>query len=394
MDDEEDNNDYQVSNLLRANIELEEDIFSLKVAGYVREAYFDKDRNFSNLEEAFIKYEKGNFTALLGNQVYNWTIMEVFTLGDNYNARNLAASSSDTERLGLPSLNMRYEFEESFIQFVSIFQAPASHFAQKRNRLGIQFDLQDPEFLIDNNETGDADFTQYIFHFKKFFDNFEFDFHYARKFDTAYPIIVIDKPQGVSPSSVDDLDIRPYYQPVKQTYISLQGEFWESLLKFEYLKVDFDNLEVEFFVPPNTLNQATQLDFQKVTLGYEKAHDYKNNHSATFLVEYTTVLGVTYEEARTLGAFQRDIMLGYRHNFNDFKSHQLQFALITDLQEYDETAFSMKHSMRANNYWTIETTLSVIETAKPDSDNLAESYYGLKPIRESDNILFNVIRFF
>lgn len=374
-------------------MQLEEEEFTLKIGGYLREAYFDKERNFSNLDETYLQYTDDNYSLILGNQVYNWTIMEVFGLGDFYNARNQAASGSSTERLGIPSLNFRYEFEESFLQVISIFNTPPAHFAQGRNRLGIQFDLEDPQFLIGDNETGDPNFAQYIFRFKKFFDSFEFDFHYARKFDTAFPIIVIDKPAAISPS-VEDLEIRPYYQPVKQTYLSLQTDYLEALWKAEFLNVEFEGYEVELFIPPATLTTTEQVDFQKVSLGYEKAHDYKNNHSATFLVEYTSVLGVTYDEARTLGAFQRDLMLGYRHNFNDFKSHEIQFAAIIDVQEADEAFFTVKHSMRANNEWTIETTLSVIETENPDSNNLAESYYGLKPIRESDNILFNVIRFF
>lgn len=393
MDNDDDNNDYQVANLVKVNLAMEKEEFTLKVGGYYRAAYFDQSRNFGNLDETYIKYANDNTTIILGNQVYNWTIMEVFGLGDFYNARNQASSSGDTERIGLPSLNFRYEFEESFIQLISIFNTPPSHFAQGNNRLGIQFDLEDPKFLSANNETGDPNFTQYILRFKKYFDNFELDMHYARKFDSAFPIIVIEKPVSFS-GNFEDLDIRPYYQPIKQTYLSVQGEYWESLWKFEYLNVDFDGHEVEFFLPPAALSQVSQIDFQKVSLGFERAHDYENNHSATFLVEYTTVVGVTYEEARTLGAFQRDLMLGYRHNFNDFKSHEVQFAAIIDVQEMDENLYTFKHSMRANNDWTIETTLTVIDTAKPDSDNLAESYYGLKPVRESDNILFNIIRFF
>ena len=372
---------------------MEEEEFSLKVGGYIREAYYDKARNFSNLDDTYIQYENGNTTIALGNQIYNWTIMEVFSLGDFYNARNQASSSSDTERIGLPSLNFRYEFEESFLQVISIFNTPPAYFAQERNRLGIQFDLEDPKFLIDNNETGESNFTQYILRFKKYFEHVEIDIHYARKFDTAFPIIVIDKPKAISPG-LEDLDIRPYYQPIKQTYLSVQGEYWESLWKAEFLNVDFEGYDVELFLPPASLTRTEQVDFQKLSLGYEKAKDFENNHSATILIEYTTVLGVTGNEARSLGAFQRDIMLGYRHSFNDFKSHELQFATILDVQDGDESLYTLKHSMRANNDWTIETTLTVIDTNKPDSTNLAESYYGLKPVRESDNILFNVIRFF
>jgi len=319
--------------------------------------------------------------------------MEVFGLGDSYNARNLSNSSTSTERLGLPSINFLYEFEESFLQAVLIYQTIASNFPQDKNRNGIGVPLQSPHFLSDDNETDDESLTQYILRYKRYFDSFELDLHYARKFDTSYPMIAIDKPNAVSPD-LEDLDIRPYYLPVKQSYLSLQGEMFETLLKFEYIDVNFDNYEVEFFLPPATLTEITQIDFQKITFGAEKTHDYAFNHSATFLIEYTSVLGVTGDEAKSLGAFQRDIMLGYRHSFNDFKSHEIQIAYIYDLQFYDESLINLQHSMRFNNYWTMESRLTLIETRKPDGDDLQASFYGLKPVRESDNILINIIRFF
>lgn len=319
--------------------------------------------------------------------------MEVFGLGDNYNARNLANSSLETERIGLPSLNLLYEFDESFFQLVLIYETLPSHFPQGRNRSGLELDLEAPRFLTDDKTTGERELTEFIFRYKRFFEDFEFDFHYSQKYDTAYPLITIDKPKQISPT-VDDLEIRPYYQPVRQTYLSLQSEQFEALWKFEFINVDFQGYSAEFFFLPSTLIEVEQIDFNKVSMGYEKAHDYENNHSATFLVEYTSVLGVTYDEARSLGAFQRDMMLGYRHSFNDFKAHEIQVATIIDLQTYDEFVYTLKHSMRLNNYWTLESQATVIDTPMPDDNEFAENYYGLKPLRESDNILVNLIRYF
>jgi hypothetical protein len=158
--------------------------------------------------------------------------------------------------------------------------------------------------------------------------------------------------------------------------------------------VDFIDYDVEFFFPPATLTRVKQLDFKKASFGFEKPHDYENNHSATFLAEYTSVFGVTEEEALSLGAFQRDLMLGYRHSFNDFKNNEIQFGYIIDLQNYNEFVYTFKHTMRLNNFWTIESQATLIDTPKPSANQFAENYYGLKPLRESDNILVNIIRYF
>jgi hypothetical protein len=162
-DDDDENNDYQLSNLfkIKSNIEYENLVINLQ--GYARFAYYDDTRNFANLDETYLAYASDNYKITIGNQIYNWTIMEVFGLGDNYNARNLANSSMEAQRIGLPSINFLYELQESFFQFVFIYETLPSHFPQGKNRQGLQLDLESPKFLTDDNETEDKELTEFYF---------------------------------------------------------------------------------------------------------------------------------------------------------------------------------------------------------------------------------------
>lgn len=360
---------------------------------YFRDAFIDQDRDFFDLNDTNITYGKEDWSVSAGTHIYNWRVLEIFTAMDTLNARNYD-NTDEVERIGLPSITFTREFESSFFQAIYIPNVVAPFFPQRHNRQGLKIPLQTPKFVTGDNESSDgSDLFQYIFHYKKSFSEIEFDIYYARKFDTFYPVIAIDIPSAPV-SDLDDLKIRPYMFPLREVAFALQGNLGESIWKVEGAKINFDNHKVEFFIPPASATEITQEDHTRLAAGLERAFYFDNNHTGTLYLEYNHIFEVNEEEAAILGAFTRDAGLGYRHAINDFKRNELSFYIIHDTLAGNETVWSAGHEFFPFSAWKVATSITIVDAPKPDLSAPLDFIYGLKPIRDSDNILITLSRFF
>lgn len=392
-DDQEQTKDSQFSVKGVLAAEVNKGRYEGKLGLIFRDAYLDQSRDFFALTDTYVGAYFGDWNFSAGTQVYNWRILDIFTSVDYVNAVNYD-NTDEIERIGLPSVSIVKEFESSFFQAIYIPRSLPSSFTQETNRQGIGVELDEPEFVTGDFKSaqGDAIF-QYILRYKKSFNNLELDLHYSRKFDTFYPIIAIDIPKTLT-IDLNKLDIRPYYFPSRQSALSLQSNFGEWIGKLEASYVDFDDYLVASYLPPADVIHIKQTDHTKVSGGLEKTFQFENNHAGTVYLEYTHVFTEHQDEAALLGAFTRDAGLAYRHAVNDFKSNVLSFLVIHDTLTGDETLWRAGHEFRPIPAWKISTVLTVIDAPKPDLSDPLDLIYGLKPIRESDNILLTISRFF
>ncbi|MBC77799.1 MAG: hypothetical protein CME64_17470 [Halobacteriovoraceae bacterium] len=358
-----------------------------------REAFVDHERDFLNLDDTNISFTKNNWKASVGTHVFNWSVLEFFSAFDPINPLNLS-QGQDVERLGLPSLVYTYEFESSFVQFINITRSIPSMYPQGRDRQGLMLDLETPLFVEDENSFSNGDkLFQFILRYKKSFDYYDWDFFIAQKYDTANPLLILEMPGAISPT-INDLKLRPYYLQVRQVSTSLQTSYKEWLLKLEASHYDYKNTELRFFIPPMSSGEISQPDHSRVAFGAEKEFFHSNNHSTNFLLEYISILGVSSDEAKTLGPFQRDVLIGARHLLNNFNSHQFSLFITYDAQSFDEFIYTASHEFRISSAWKLEYGLTVFDTPLPDQNNPLDRFYGLKPVRESDNIMVTLSRYF
>ena len=387
-DDDAQTHDAQTGTFLSLNASHEYKKAKFQLGLKARDAYIDQNRDYLNLDDTNISWQESDWSLSLGTHIFNWKIMEFFSPIDTINPRNLSPGQ-DVERLGLPTLVYTKEFESSFMQAIYIIDSKASEYPQARDRQGIKLNLATPKYVEDSGELSNGDkLFQFILRYKKSFDNFELDLNFSQKYDTSNPLIVVERP------SVSDIKIRPYYFPVTKLGMSAQTSIDDWTYKLEANTLNYTNTDVEFFVPPMSLTTVTQKDHSVLAIGAEKNIYFDNNHSSVLYLEYTSIFGTTSEDARSLGPFQRDGLIGIRHALNDFKGHEFSLFLTYDLQSYDEAIIGLGHEFRLNSAWKLEYGITLIEAPKPDKNDPLDFYYGLKPLRESDNIMVTLSRYF
>lgn len=382
------NNDHQAAGDGKLALSLEQENSKLHFSAFGRVDEGDKTRNIVNVDEAYFQYIVDTWNVSAGNHIFNWSVLEIFHPVDSINSRNLDSNAEKTERLGQPSLIITKEFESSILQFIPLFGVVAPVVPSAKNRNGPQVYLEAPRFVEDDFEyTTTPDMAQGIIHYLHNFDSFDLDLHFARKYDTLNAVI------GSTYPTVEKIQATPYFLPVTQYGIAIQGTFDSLIYKFEHINYDFDNFKVCAFV--NCVNfNVTKEDHSLTAFGLEYSKSYQNDHEGTFFVEYQTVLGTTIEQARVLNAFQRDMGFGYRHNFNNFDGHEIIALIIHDVDQYKEQIYNISHSFRLSESWKWHTEVRVVEAEKPKDELELDNFSGLKPISESDNIVFKLTKFF
>ena len=64
--------------------------------------------------------------------------------------------------------------------------------------------------------------------------------------------------------------------------------------------------------------------------------------------------GTATKDMGLVGPFQRDVLVGYRHAFNDTQDTQFLVGIIADVERAGECMSTLTGSQRLNNDWKIE----------------------------------------
>lgn len=392
---------YTVYAKLLTNYET--DSFRLNISGFGRRDFNDESRNMSSLDETYIKLTKESYSLNIGWNIFNWSVLEFFHPVDTINSRNLDVNAERIERLGQPSLIFTKEFEGSFIQLIAFTSIVDPLMPSATNRNGAGTKLEEAQYVIgdnewENNNSISKSFSQYGIRYQHTFDAFDLDFHWMHKIGNNHPIFAA--PIQIIPPELSDIKIYPFYFPVDQVGVAIQGVYEEWLLKLESVNYDFKEFDLETLIPiavsPGvSTTTITQLDHSISAIGLEYTKHSNNGHQTTFFTEYQFILNTTMEQARALNPFQRDFGFGFRHSFNDFNANEIIAAIIHDVDSYDETVYNIEYSFRFLQNYKFFANLRVIDAPKMGQGlNALSEANGLKPLRDSDNVSFSVFRYF
>ena len=393
-DDRDDTKDYQLDLKTRFQSDYEVDSYRFHLGFFSRVDQNNSKRNILNFDETYLKKSFNSMSVSVGNHIFNWSVLEVFHPVDTINAKNFDSNGDLIERLGLPSVIIHKEFETSLFQFIAVIQNIPSIFPDDSNRNGALIDFKETKYVNDDQTIEDSpDMFEFIVRYQHNFENFDMDIHYARKYDTNNPLISSPRTQNNSPT-IEQLEITPYYLKMHQYGVTLQKNWDAYIIKFEHARYDYDQDSVELFIPPTFSVQNTKEDFSLTAFGIERTFTYGNDAEGTFFFEYQTVLGTTQDSARILSPFQRDAALGYRHNFNDFKGHEILAFLINDVDHFEERIYSLSHSYRVIPGWKLETGIRIIEAQNPKNGLDLSNFEGLRAIANGDSFNIELTRFF
>ena len=124
-------------------------------------------------------------------------------------------------------------------------------------------------------------------------------------------------------------------------------------------------------------------------MGIEKTFYWDSGAETTLILEGQTILNASKEERANLDIFQRDILVGIRHNLNDVMGSEFLLSAITDLERSKEHLMSFEYKRRLSNNWKAGLGLKVIEA--PQKGLIPQ---GLEFSHEKNELNFKLTRFF
>ena len=348
-----------------------------RLRGFARVDHEDDSRGLAALEEAWLGYRGGAWDLRLGFQMLNWTATEAFHPADIVNSRNLDSNIENPEKLGELMLSLRRKVGNGGLTLYYLPRLEEPNLPEASSRLSFippGFTIGRPIWLVGDGEaSGDSWADQYGVRFNQTVGDADFSVHYLDHLDRQQPRFDVDAARRT---------IRPVYSSVRDlgaTYLHVLGSW---ILKLEASHKDFQGQSGAFA-------QFNQMDHSQLAFGLDYGWSTQGGGDATVILEGQGVFGTTEEERAALSPFQRDLLVGYRHAWNDIMGREMLVTFIFDIERSGEYLANTSYKQRLSDTWTLQTGFRWIE-AEPEGPLPV----GLENLHEANQIYLNISRFF
>lgn len=348
-----------------------------RVRGFGRVDHEDDSRDLTAFEEAWFGYIRKGWDVRFGFQMLNWSATEAFHPADIMNSRNLESNIENPEKLGelMLSLKRRIHHGGLTLYLLPRFEEPNLPEASSRlSFLPAGFRVGEPLWLEDDGKiASDSYGRQWGVRFTQVAGDADFSIHYLDHLDRQQPRFAVAPGSGL---------IRPVYSRVRDlgaTYLHILGAW---IFKLELSHKDFQEQS-------GTLARFNQLDHGQAALGLEYGWINDNGSGSTVLLEGQGLFGVEREQRADLSPFQRDLLVGYRHAWNDPMSRELLATLIFDVERDHEYLINLSYKQRLSDTWGLHTGLRWI-----DADPGNEPPRGLQNLDEANQAFVTLTRYF
>ena len=314
--------------------------------GFGRFDALDDTRNIVDLESAYVSYTVKALSVLAGVQILNWTATEAFHPADVMNSRNYDSDPENPEKLGEPMLEVRLRVLQGYIDayFMPVRLPPVLPNTTSRlslfgpNPAGLE--LGDTLWVDRDGTTSESYFfPQAALRVSQTIGKADIAVYAVDHADRAHPTFTLDSGEGV---------VRPTYHSVFQTGLTYTQVIGSLIAKVEG--------GWRFFREPDPVQAADvdeQSDHGEVAAGLEYGWTTEAGHDATFIAEGTAVIIDDREKARELSLLQGDLLVAYRHAFNDVKNKELRIGLTVDVERPSEYAASVRWAQTLTDVWSI-----------------------------------------
>jgi hypothetical protein len=367
-DDNNQTEDMGLAMLGRLEIRYESEPFLHVFRGFGRVDQKDKDRDVMILEDFYLSTKPtfmGNVKFLAGYKIFNWTATEAFHPADIINSRNYDSDLENLEKQG--ELVVETEIP-LFSGNLSLFYLPKFEspiYPGSRSRLGAGVDINKPMLIIGDKLEKDSAFVgQYGARLFQVLGSADLGLHYVKHVDRNYPIVGTHQyvphpmfPGVVIPTSTDPV---PYYFEVTNMGLTLQYVWGSAIHKVEANHKKFENKDFPIF-SFTTMGLRTPKDFTEVAYGFEYMKSWMNGHDSVFIFEAAGIFGLSKEERQATSVLQRDILIGYRHAFNDVMGKELFISILHDLERDNERLWNLSYTQRLSDYWKIKLGLRIYD---------------------------------
>ncbi|MCB9552178.1 MAG: hypothetical protein H6705_09905 [Myxococcales bacterium] len=351
---------------------------------FARADMLDETRAVAVVEEAFVGWQMNPVRLRVGYQLLNWTATEAFHPADVLNSRNYDSRIENPDKLGEPMVELRVRLLAGSLSAYYLpfritprLPSPSSRLSPLPDdaRVGpalwagrdrqIGDGVVEHQWAVQLSQTiGDADIS----------------LHLIQHQDRSQPTQLVDLRDG---------RVRLLYHFVTQV-----GGTWQQVIDALVIKVEAAHREFGFpdLDPRYRLIQREQLDQTQVAVGFEYGWSYAGGAEGVLLAEGQAI--VTYDDPQAarpeLPPFQRDVLLGYRHVFNDVDGSTLQAGLIVDLEDPEEVLAAVQYRRRLSDVWSIDANLRMIHAPAPEQ-GIAQ---GLERWHEANELNITLSRYF
>lgn len=385
-DDNDQTQDTGLAMFARIETRYRKDGWRLNIRGFGRVDNKDSSRDLTAIEEAWFGYRKKGWDVRLGYQMLNWTATEAFHPADVVNSRNLDSNIENPEKLGEMMLSVRKRIRDGGLTFYYMPRIEDPELPGSSSRLSFLPDgatYTDPLWLTDSDEAADGEYEpQWGARFTQTIGDADLSVHYLDHLDRQQPLAIVQPGET-------GLNVTPVYFRVKDyglTYLHVLGGL---IFKLEAAHKDF--VEHDGSVISSSFIDAPiqHLDHTQIAFGLEYGLAHVKGSETTFLFEGQTIEGVDEVERASLSIFQRDLLVGVRHAFNDTMGREILATAIVDAERNHEYLLNLSYTQRLSDTWSIDVGARYIDA--PQKETLAQ---GLELLDESNQIYLNISRFF
>ncbi len=344
----------------------------------------DSERSLIAVEEAWVGYRKSGWDLRLGAQMLNWSATEAFHPADMINSRNLDSDIESPEKLGEIMLSVRRKIGRGSLTAFVMPRYENPEFPSSKSRLSFLpagMEVGEALWLEGDGNISDGSYgLQWGARFSQTISTADVSLHYIRHQDRHQPVMIADTNTG---------KLRPLYLPVTDiggTYLQVLSGW---IVKLEYNYRNFDNP-----VDPVTFDFAgsipvLQPDHSQLALGLEYGWSYSNGGEGTMIFEGQGFFGVNKNERAALHPFQRDMLVGYRHAWNDIMSREFLVTTIFDLERKREFLLNASYKQRLNDTWSVRLGVRVVDAPVKNDRPV-----GLEALHKSNQVYMTLTKYF
>lgn len=395
-DSVETNEDIGLAVFSRVEAKFDGEYSKHVIRGFARVDEKDEDRDLIRLEDAYFSWRLGeeqSWKFLLGYKVFNWTATEAFHPADMVNSRNYDSDLENLEKIGELTVELEKEFEFGTWSLYLWPQFERPVFPGLRSRLGAggTIEISKPK-TYDGDEEVDRRVLQYGTRLSLALPFMDLSLHAMRKIDRYFPLFGTDQfvftpvtdstPNGYAPLVIEAV---PFYFMKTQYGATAQIPLAGFNFKFEGAYRLFDTNKVIL----TSRGLRTPANHSDIALGVDYTVTFDSGQETLFLGEFGALLGVSEQTRAELATFQRDVLVGFKHFFNDVMGSELTFTAIVDIERDQERLFNLSFTRRLSDSWKFNTGLRIYDA--PQKDTVAT---GLEFLDGDNHVFFNLSRFF
>lgn len=355
-----------------------EDDFEAKLRAFGRTDFFDHERSQFVLEELYLGGRSGPFHIRAGAEIFNWSAAEAFHPADILNSRNFDSNVENAEKLGEPNVNASYQWGRGTL---TVYYLPAlidPILPSQKSRLSFvppEIDLGEPLFFEwGGRQSDDPIAQQWAAQVTQSISSADFAFQVVQHVDRSQPVVAVDPFTGQP---------RPAYLFVTHVGGTYSQAIAGWLLKMETAYRWFDD------PGPTPWGFLHQKDHAQIALGVEYGWSNQNGSDSTLIAEFQTILDTSRRERADLSPFQRDLLIGFRHAFNNVMGSELFLSAILDVERKEEYLLNAKYQQRLSDTWKVETGVRAIIAPPKEPQPV-----GLETLHKANQIFITLTRFF